>query len=102
MLSDIIDAGVYGNSSRERIHSSTMTLNAAKSGRVSVLKSVFPSRKELKHKYTYLNKCPFLLHLAWIDRIYHYLRNKSEGETSKTISIGNKRIDLLKKYKIIK
>lgn len=41
LLNDIIEAGILGNSSMERTHSSTITLNASISGKTSIMKSVF-------------------------------------------------------------
>lgn len=41
LLDDILDAGIFGKSSEERLHSSTMTLNALEDGKTSVLKSIF-------------------------------------------------------------
>lgn len=102
LLDDIIDAGIFGKSSPERLHSSTMTLNATATGKTSVLKSAFPPVKSMIGRYPYLKKHPYLLPLAWLNRIYHYLTNQNEGNTQKTIEMGNRRIELLKKYKVIK
>ena len=101
LLDDIIDAGIFGKSSIERLHSSTMTLNATATGKTSVLKSIFPSVKDISGRYPYLKKHPYLLPVAWCNRIYHYLINKDDGNSQKTIEIGNQRIELLKKYKVI-
>lgn len=102
LLDDILDAGVFGKSSIERLHSSTMTLNAISSGKASVLKSIFPARLEIVGRYPYLKKYPYLLPIAWTSRIYHYLIDKNRGNSSKTVEIGNKRVELLNKYKVIK
>ena len=102
LLDDILDAGVFGKSSQERLHSSTMTLNAMETGKKSLKKSLFPEKSYLEKKYTYLKKYPFLLPIAWISRIISYIGNKQQGSGQKTIEIGNQRIELLKKYKIIK
>ena len=102
LLDDIMDAGIFGKSSVERLHSSTMTLNATATGKTSVLRSAFPKAVDIAGRYPYLKKYPVLLPIAWIDRIFHYLTNKEDGNTQKTIEIGNQRIELLKKYKVIK
>ncbi len=101
LLDDILDAGVFGQSSMERVHSSTMTLNAVHSGKTSVLKSVFPSYTEMKNKYEYLKQFPFLLPYAWLCRIFHYVSDKKQGNHQKTIEMGNQRIALLKQYQVI-
>lgn len=100
LLSDIINAGIFGQSSNERIHSSTITLNALQDGNTNILKSIFPSFTEMKGKYEYLHSFPFLLPVAYISRIYHYLIKKQDSK--KTIEIGQQRVELLKKYKVIK
>ena len=54
--------------------------------------------------YTYLKKYPFLLPAAWISRIGKYLiesQGTEHNDAMESIEIGNKRIDLMKKYKII-
>lgn len=100
LLTDIMNAGIFGQSSNERIHSSTITLNALSDGNTNILKSIFPSLKEMKGKYEYLHSFPFLLPIAYLSRIYHYLIKKQNSK--KTIEIGQQRVQLLKKYKVIK
>ena len=103
LLDDIIDAGVFGQSTIERKHTATMTLNAISSdGKSNVFKSLFPTLTEMKGKFEYLNKYPFLLPIAWFTRIFNYIFDKKQGDSKKTIELGNERIELLKKYKIIK
>lgn len=102
LLDDIVEAGIFGKSSMERLHSSTMTLNAmADEGKRNIFKSIFPSRKAMSGRYPYLKQYPMLLPIAWIDRIWHYLLDKNHGDHQKTIDIGTKRIDLLKYYRMI-
>ncbi len=112
LLEDLLDAGLFGGSSLTRKHSSTLTLNAALAadakGKVksSMLSSLFPSKKYLVGRYPYLEKMPFLLPIAWLSRICHYIleRNRSEqGENnlSASIELGKSRIDLLKEYDIL-
>ena len=55
----------------------------------------------------YLENHPFLLPIAWISRISTYIKDRGSisnvGLTAKeTIAVGNKRIDLLKEYKLIR
>lgn len=102
LLDDILDAGIFGKSSEERLHSSTMTLNALEKGKSSVLKSIFPTFKEMKGKYSYLKHYPFLLPVAYVSRIIHYLKRNDTKKGQKTIEIGNQRIQLLKKYQVMK
>lgn len=102
LLTDIMNAGIFGQSSNERIHSSTITLNAINDGKTNIFKSIFPSFKEMKGKYEYLHSYPFLLPIAYISRIYSYLLKNKSSQSKRTIEIGKQRIELLKKYKVIK
>lgn len=102
LLIDIMNAGVFGQSSEERIHSSTITLNALETGKTNILKSIFPTYQEMKNKYAYLQHYPFFLPIAYIQRIIHYLSKNKSNQSKKTIEIGQQRVELLKKYKVIK
>ena len=102
LFDDIMDAGIFGQSSSERIHSATMTLNTISDGKTSVLKSIFPSLKEMQGKYKYLNKYPVLLPFAYLSRIVNYKKNNSSKNSQRTIEVGKQRIELLKKYRVIK
>lgn len=102
LFDDIMDAGIFGQSSSERIHSATITLNTISDGKTSVLKSIFPSLKEMQGKYKYLNKYPVLLPFAYLSRIVNYKKNNSSKNSQKTIEVGKQRIELLKKYRVIK
>lgn len=108
LLDDILSGGLYGTADENRTHSSTMTLevvSAQKEGRKpkSLVKTVFPSEAYMQTKYAYVKKNRWLLPLAWTQRGYDYLKNRSQKKTSpaKTIEIGNNRIGLLRKYNII-
>lgn len=102
LFEDIMDAGIFGQSSSERIHSATITLNTISDGKTSVLKSIFPSLKEMQGKYKYLNKYPVLLPFAYLSRIVNYKKNNSSKNSQRTIKVGKQRIELLKKYRVIK
>ena len=111
MLEDLLDSGVFGASSMSRKHSSNMTLYAVayrkqgKKGGNSVLKTLFPNAKDLSGRYPYLKEKPYLLPLAWGDRIAKYSRETAAGKpdnnAAETLRIGNKRMELLKQYGII-
>lgn len=102
LFDDIMDAGIFGQSSSERIHSATITLNTIGNGKTSVIKSIFPSLKEMQSKYKYLNKYPILLPAAYLSRILNYKKNNSSKNSQKTIEVGRQRVELLKKYKVIR
>ena len=108
LLHDTLCGGVYGSNSYTRLHSSTVTLNAVKASRTgeksSVLRTVFPKRAYLERRYPYLKKRPYLLPVAWVQRIVHYAGEKQSGadnSASGSIKLGKERIELMKRYGII-
>ena len=108
LLHDTLCGGVYGSNSYTRLHSSTVTLNAVKASRTgeksSVLRTVFPKRAYLERRYPYLKKRPYLLPVAWVQRIAHYAGEKQSGadnSASGSIKLAKGRIELMKRYEII-
>lgn len=108
LLHDSLCGGVYGSNDLTRLHSSTVTLNAVKASRTgeksSVLSTVFPKREYLEHRYPYLKKRPYLLPIAWVQRIAHYASEKQSGadnSASGSIKLGKERIELMKRYGIM-
>lgn len=110
MLEDLLDSGIYGGDSMSRKHSSNITLNAVSAknrgarGGSGVLKTVFPSASKLSGRYPYLRGKPYLLPIAWADRILKYRREtagSSDNDPAESVRIGNERVRLLKQYGII-
>ena len=108
LLHDSLCGGVYGSNDLTRLHSSTVTLNAVKASRTgeksSVLSTVFPNREYLERRYPYLKKRPYLLPVAWVQRIAHYASEKQSGtdnSASVSIKLGKERIELMKRYGIM-
>ena len=111
LLDDLLQGGVFGDSSLSRKHSSNMTLAAVtdekkgKKAKASLASSLFPDKEYMAGKYTYLEKYPFLLPAAWGSRILNYMKETKgtkNNDAKESIEIGNQRIELLKKYKIIR
>ena len=111
LLDDILDAGIFGKSSDSRHHSNSMTLSAMENrndgagSKKAAWGAVFPRLEIMKKRYKILNKLPFLLPLMWIVRSFSFLFSKKNAENNSakdTLRFGKKRIELLKKYKIIK
>ena len=110
LLRDILDAGVYGYEGMERVHSSNLTLhevgrqwNGTKGN--PVLRTIFLPYKSMKKDFTFLKKFPFLLPLAWLIRILKFgkeLYRNNHKKLTGALKTGNRRIELMKKYKIIK
>ena len=108
LLHDTLCGGVYGSNDLTRLHSSTVTLNAVKASRTgeksSVLSTVFPKREYLEHRYPYLKKRPYMLPVAWVQRIAHYANEKQSGadnSASGSIKLAKERIELMKQYGIM-
>ena len=108
LLHDSLCGGVYGSNDLTRLHSSTVTLNAVKASRTgeksSVLRTVFPKREYLERRYPYLKKRPYLLPVAWAQRLAHYASEKQSGADSSasgSIKLGKERIELMKRYGIM-
>lgn len=112
MLEDLLDAGIYGGANTSRKHSSTMTLHAiaaqkqGKKTRFPLFRTLFPTKTELKGRYAYLSDHPYLLPLAWTDRILHYKKelqnSRQENSAAASVQIGRKRTELLRQYGIIR
>ena len=108
LLHDSLCGGVYGSNDLTRLHSSTVTLNAVKASRTgeksNVLRTVFPKREYLERRYPYLKKRPYMLPVAWVQRIAHYASEKQSGADSSasgSIKLAKERIELMKRYGIM-
>lgn len=108
LLHDTLCGGVYGSNDLTRLHSSTVTLNVVKASRTgeksSVLSTVFPKREYLERNYPYLKKRPYLLPVAWAQRLAHYASEKQSGagnSASGSIKLAKERIELMKRYDIM-
>lgn len=110
LLKDLLSGGIYGSADRGRVHSSNMTLNAVsdhmkgKRAKASIVRTVFPSAKSLEGRFPYLRKAPALLPVAWACRIFGYAKESISDPNSaatEVIRTGEKRIELLREYRII-
>ena len=111
MLADLLSAGVFGGATMSRKHSSNMTLEAVsadkqgKRAKKSLKNTLFPSAENLKGRYTYLEQKPYLLPVAWADRLINYIkesRSAQDNSALETLQTGSARIELLREYKVIK
>lgn len=109
MLEDLLSGGLYGDATMGRRHSSNMTLEAVaaqKQGRRSrgVLSSVFPPADKLEGRYPYLRTKPYLLPVAWGQRLLGYAREATHTRSDRaaeSVKLGNARVALLKQYGIL-
>ena len=111
MLDDLLEAGIYGDGTMSRKHSSNITLNAVsseKQGKKSshfVIKTLFPTVQNMEGRYPYLKKHLYLLPIAWINRIWKYRKETQtvlNNDAAESIQIGNQRLKMMKTYGIIK
>lgn len=110
LLADVLSGGVYGAADGDRLHSSTITLNAVEAdktgGHASLLQTILPSRAKLVGRYPVLRRWPVLLPAVWADRLIRYRRElhdrRSEQGASRSVHIGRQRKELLRLYKIIR
>ena len=111
MLDDLLEAGIYGDGTMSRKHSSNITLNAVsseKQGKKSshfVIKTLFPTVQNMEGRYPYLKKHLYLLPIAWINRIWKYRKETQtvlNNDAAESIQIGNQRLKMMKTYEIIK
>lgn len=108
-LKDIFKGGIYGKAIKKRTYSHLMTsqlLDGKKSG--LTFRIFFPTVDKLKQSYPILNKHPYLIFYIWIKRAIRFIKRyyndhgKDNINIKKIISENNERINLLKKYKIIR
>ncbi len=110
LMEDMLSGGLYGTNDINRVHSSTITLEAVaayKAGRSERSRRAFllPSRKSLQGRYPFLKDKPWLLPIAWIQRLIGYAKENRKDKSlhpSESIRIANKRVQLLRKYRIIR
>ena len=65
---------------------------------------MFPKREYLERRCRYLKKHPYLLPVAWVQRIVHYAGEKRTGvdnSASGSIKLAKERIELMKRYDIM-
>lgn len=105
LLEDILLAGIYGTSTAARQHSSNITLKAAgaaikgETSRRRLSAALFPSAIQIRSRYPYLRKHPWLLPIAWFSRIVSY--KKWGSESMEALQTGHSRLILLAQYDII-
>ena len=109
LLDDILDSGVYGSSTMSRKHSASITLGEVESARSKVpfvktrkVQMLFPPVSSLAKRYPYLNKHPWLLPVAWLQRICGYLKRLDKSNMpGEALRIGQRRTALLKQYGLL-
>ncbi|MBQ2689007.1 MAG: nucleotidyltransferase family protein, partial [Solobacterium sp.] len=110
LLADILEGGLYGTSSEDRLHSSNITLRtmeAAKAGRSgSLAGTLFPPYSYMKQKYAYVEKLPGLLPVGCLHRLISYgtdsiLHRRKGNDAMEAMRIGQERVELMRRYGIL-
>lgn len=108
LLDDVIEAGVYGQSTMSRRHSAAMSVAEAEHGEgaSSLLRTLFPAAETMKARYPFVKKHPILLPVGWAKRLIDYSvsvvkSDKDENSPTESLAIHKKRVALMKKYGII-
>lgn len=110
LLHDLLLGGVFGSADMNRRRSSNITLDAVsaqkqgKKSKNSLLLSLFPSAKKIEGRFPYLRKRPYLLPIAWAQRMIAYGKENHSSSAHKgneSLKIGTQRVNLLKEYHII-
>lgn len=104
LLKDIMGAGIYGSADAARQHSSGFTVDAASGNKQSMLRHLFPSAKVLSGRYSYVGKRPYLLPVAWSQRLLNYSKEvsiRNRNTPAESVKIAKQRIKMLAYYDII-
>lgn len=106
LLLDLLDAGIYGSSTRSREHTARITQDAVaaqQSGKRGGLRTaVFPAARTLVEDYPVLRRHPSALPLVWGKRLVRYARRSRRAENpSETVKLGRQRLALLRQYGIL-
>lgn len=109
MLADILTGGLYGTSDVNRAHSSRITRDAVTAQkqqrrRSGALAALFPPFSSMCAGFPYLRRFPWLLPVAWIQRVWNYLfrrRHRARANPAESVRIGRERVQLLREYGII-
>ncbi|MDR0396305.1 MAG: nucleotidyltransferase family protein [Oscillospiraceae bacterium] len=110
LLSDILDAGVFGKSTAERTRSAAVVYRSfdGESGGESRLRTlaraVFIRKDELHPPYMYAKRHAALLPAAWIHRLirYAFIERRRGGEQGAGLAVARERMALLDKLGMLK
>lgn len=110
LLEDLMSNGVFGNATQAQRTANQMT-NAAVAGRdkssgkgMTMLRTIFPSKDQLLNQHPELQEKPWLLPVRWVQRWGRFIkhsRNNGSSLAKESMEISQRRIELLKKYKIM-
>ena len=107
LLTDLLEAGVFGKSSQERTRSAAVVYRSfdseagnqdSKAGRLR--RAIFVQPSELKPPYLYAKRHPMLLPIAWVHRLLRFFfqgQGNARLEAAEGMRIADERLALLEK-----
>ena len=103
LLMDLLDAGVFGNRTEERVSSAAVvyrTYDAKDGDSGRIRRAIFPSAGTLKAPYLYARRHPLLLPIAWVHRWLNYgwslmTGKKKHSDTTAGLQVADARLKLL-------
>lgn len=107
LLTDILEAGIFGRGESSRQHSAALTLSAAgKRKRSPLITALLPQREALAASYPLLLRYKWLYPFFALVRIAKYglsvlFKRETNGTPAQSLKIAKERTELMKKYKII-
>ena len=108
MLEDILEAGIYGQSSMSRRHSGALVLRAAEEGKAhtNLIRAAFPPKDHLVGRYPILKRQPALLPFVWLYRLGNYGAElmkspKNDNSLRNSVALGKRRTEMMIQYGII-
>lgn len=108
MLEDLLEGGVYGSSTQARAHTARITQDAVAAQRAgkrrSLRSALFPPAQSLERDYPILKEHPAALPLVWQTRLFRYLKSAGaarDGGALESLSLGRRRMQLLRDYGIL-
>ena len=105
MLADMLDAGIYGQTTMDRKHSGAVSLQAAAGAKPSLAATLFPSAGALAGRYPVLKKAPYLLPALWVHRIGSYgvevLKHRGTSSPAGAVALSQQRLELMRRYGIL-
>ncbi|MBE5922297.1 MAG: hypothetical protein E7269_06050 [Lachnospiraceae bacterium] len=110
LLEDLISSGAFGKGTQENWIAGMVTDVAGRKaeGKMrafkEVMRMIFLSRDNMQIRYPELREKPWLLPIAWVKRWIAFIKKsfrKDKNSAAEGIQIGKKRVELLKKYKVL-
>ncbi len=110
LLDDMLQVGIFGNSTKENAASGAF-MNIAVGGKpvqndyriksVDMFHLLFPSWRTWLTLRPYLADRPWMLPVEWCKRVGRYLKKKDKVDYTQSWNIAERRLELLKKYGVI-